>query len=70
MDLKRSKRLTGQPLLTHLVHPGTAIYPGYTDHRENLTFDPGILHVLGRTGFPGFSTGRQFFLKVSYLLRF
>jgi hypothetical protein len=70
VDLERSKRLTGDLLLTYLVHPGTAIYLGYTDHRENLTFDPGNLHVPGRTGFPGFSTGRQFFLKVSYLLRF
>ncbi len=70
VDLDRSKRLTGDLLLTYLVNPGTAIYVGYTDHRENLAFDPADPQGLRRTGFPGFSTGRQFFVKVSYLFRF
>ena len=70
IDLDRAKRLTGDLLLTYLVHPGTAIYLGYTDRRENLSFAPENSSGLRRTGFPGFSTGQQFFVKVSYLLRF
>jgi hypothetical protein len=70
VNLERSKRLTGDLLLTYLVHPGTAIYVGYTDHRENLSFDPENPTGLRRTGSPGFPTGRQFFAKVSYLVRF
>ncbi len=70
VDLERSKRLTGDLLLTYLLHPGTAIYVGYTDHRENLSFDPDNPAGLRRTGFPGFPTGRQVFVKMSYLFRF
>jgi hypothetical protein len=70
VNLERSKRLTGDLLLTYFVHPGTAIYVGYTDHRENLSFDPDNPAGLRRTGSPGFPTGRQFFAKVSYLVRF
>jgi uncharacterized protein DUF5916 len=70
VDLDRSKRLTGDVLLSYLLHPGTAVYIGYTDRRENLAFDPNDPTGLRRTGFPGFPTGRQFFVKVSYLFRF
>jgi hypothetical protein len=70
VQLDRSKRFTSDVLLTYLVHPGTAIYVGYTDQRENLTFDPGDPQGMRRTGFPGFPTGRQFFVKMSYLFRF
>jgi hypothetical protein len=52
------------------VHPGTAIYVGYADHRENLSIDPDNPTGLSRTGSPAFVTGRQFFAKVSYLVRF
>lgn len=70
VDLERSKHLTGDLLLTYLLHPGTAVYLGYTDRRENLAFDPNDPSSLRRTNFPGFPTGRQFFAKISYLLRF
>lgn len=70
VNLERSKRLTGDVLLTYLLHPGTAVYVGYTDRRENLAFDSSDPTGLRRTGFPGFPTGRQFFVKVSYLFRF
>ncbi len=68
-DLERSKRFASDILVTYLVNPGTAFYVGYTDGRENLD-------VL-RNGLPGLrrtdslvSTGRQFFVKLSYLFRF
>ena len=70
VNLDRSKRMTGDVLLTYLVNPGTAIYVGYTDRRENLAFDPTDPSGLRRTGFPGLSTGRQVFVKASYLFRF
>jgi hypothetical protein len=27
-------------LMTYLVHPGTALYAGYSDQYENLLIDP------------------------------
>jgi len=68
--LDRTKRVTGDILLTYLVHPGTALYVGYTDRRENLALDDAFPGGLRLTRSPGVSTGRQFFAKVSYLLRF
>jgi hypothetical protein len=63
----REKRLTGDLLLTYMVDPGTALYIGYTDRYENLTCSGA--EIL-RSGGPQLSTGRQAYLKVSYLLRF
>jgi hypothetical protein len=66
--LDRTKQFKADILLTYLVNPWSAIYVGYTDTYENLALDgPG--DDLRRTGGPTFSTGRQFFVKVSYLLR-
>jgi hypothetical protein len=70
IDLERQKRVTGDVLLTYLVHPGTALYIGYTDRLENLGLFPGSPPTVGRIGFPSTTTGRQFFAKVSYLFRF
>ncbi len=70
VDLERSKRITGDVLLTYLLHPGTAFYVGYTDNRENLLLVPGAAPSLTRIGFPSTVTGRQFFVKMSYLFRF
>ncbi len=70
VDLDRQKRITYDVLFTYLPHPGTAIYLGYTDRYENLFLDPAGILGLNRTGTPNFSTGRQFFIKVSYLFRF
>jgi hypothetical protein len=66
--LDRTKKLTGDVLFTYMVSPGTAIYVGYTERRENLALD--ALSNLRRTTGPGQLTGRQFFAKVSYLFRF
>jgi hypothetical protein len=67
IDLKRQKRLTGDALLTYLIHPGTALYVGYTDRVENLGLYDGLVRPIG---FPSTTTARQFFAKVSYLFRF
>ena len=70
VNLERSKRLTYDVLVTYLVNPGTAFYIGYSDRFDNLTFDPSDPLGLRRTGSPRLSTGRIFFIKISYLLRF
>jgi hypothetical protein len=67
IDLKRQKRITGDALLTYLIHPGTAFYVGYTDRLENLGLFNGTVTPIG---FPSTTTARQFFAKVSYLFRF
>ena len=67
IDLQRQKRLTGDALLTYLIHPGTALYLGYTDRVENLGLYDGVVRPIG---FPSTTTARQFFAKVSYLFRF
>ena len=57
-------------LLTYLVNPGTALYVGYRDGYENVAILPGTPPTLSRTDDPTTSTGRQVFLKMSYLLQF
>ena len=66
--LDRTKHLTVDLLMTYLVAPGTAIYAGYTDGYDNIILDP----VTGTRPIrsPTTSTGRQVFLKTSYLFRF
>ncbi len=70
IDLERQKRVSGDVLLTYLVHPGTALYIGYSDRLENLGLFPGSPPTVGRIDFPSTTTGRQFFTKISYLFRF
>jgi hypothetical protein len=69
---ERTKSLTGDILLTYLLNPGTALYIGYTDRHENLALDPTLPPSLRlhRIRGPNTSTGRQFFVKLSYLFRF
>lgn len=57
-------------LVSYLVNPWTAVHLGYTDGYENLELVRGPVDLLRRTRTPTHSTGRQFFLKTSYLLRF
>lgn len=71
--LSRSKSLKADLLLTYLLNPGTALYVGYADLYENLEIDPvsaAPLRTLRRTRSPSTSTGRGFFVKLSYLFRF
>jgi hypothetical protein len=67
IDLTRQKQITGDALVTYLIHPGTALYVGYTDRLENLALANGTVLPIG---FPSTTTARQFFAKVSYLFRF
>ncbi|MEW6128049.1 MAG: DUF5916 domain-containing protein [Acidobacteriota bacterium] len=68
--LTRDKRFAADLLMTYLVNPGTALYIGYTDGYQNLALSNETPATIRRTGAPTFSTGRQFFAKMSYLLRF
>jgi hypothetical protein len=64
------KRLTGDLLVTYQLNPGTALFCGYTSNYENINRDPVAPYSLGRFGPPNTLTGRQFFVKISYLLHF
>jgi len=68
--LERAKRFNADILVTYLVNPGTAVYAGYTDRYDNLELVPGLPAALRRVRLPGLATGRQFFVKLSYLLRY
>jgi hypothetical protein len=70
VSLERTRRLRYDVLFTWLLHPGTAVYAGYTDLYENYAFDPSRPPYLQYTAGPGLSTGRQAFVKASYLVRF
>jgi hypothetical protein len=67
--LERGKRLTTDVLVSYSPNPGTSLYVGYTDQRENLRLfgDP---RQLERTSELDLHTGRQFFVKLSYLFNF
>ena len=69
--LQNAKIFNGDVLFTYLLHPGTAIYVGYNSDLQNLDRSlaqtpDGLLHT--RSSF--INDGRQFFIKVSYLLRY
>jgi hypothetical protein len=68
-DYDTSKKFTGDLLLAYLPYPGTAVYLGYTNGRENLALfgDPATRL---RTRNPDLQTTAQVFVKVSYLFRF
>lgn len=70
ISAERAKRFNADFLLTYLVNPGTALYAGYSSGFENIAIGPASPHALIRTSSPGTLTGRQFFIKLSYLLRF
>lgn len=67
---ERSKKAGVDILFTYLLHPGTAVYLGYTNTRENLAFNPALSPSVWRTTGPDTMTGRQFFVKLSYLFRY
>lgn len=67
VSLERTKHFAGDVLLTYLIHPGTAFYVGYTDGYDSVALgSSGIVPINS----PTTSTGRQFFVKTSYLFRF
>jgi len=70
VDLEKEKRVGLDFLFTYMVNPGTVFYAGYTDLYENYRLNPLISPELERIPNPTLNTGRQFFVKLSYLLRF
>jgi hypothetical protein len=66
--LERAKRVTYDLLFAYLLKPGTAVYVGYTDTYENLALEQPS-NELRRIVSPTTSTGRQLFVKASYLFR-
>lgn len=71
--LQTTKQLSPQFLITYLVHPGTAVYVGYNSDLQNI--DPNLAldptnGLLLRTRNRFINDNREFFVKVSYLLRF
>lgn len=70
VDLRKTKRPVFDALLTYLLNPGTALYLGYTERRENLAIGYSDPRSLITTSSPDLRTDRQVFLKLSYLLRF
>lgn len=70
IDLSSHKRVTGDLLLAYMINPGTAFYLGYTNTHENLAIFPGMPNYVGTIGGPSTTTGRQVFVKVSYLFRY
>ncbi len=70
VDLERTKRPVLDLLMTYLLNPGTAMYIGYTERLENITLSEGPPTTLIRSSDPSMTTARQFFVKLSYLVRF
>lgn len=70
IDLDEEKRFTADVLASYLLNPWTAIYVGYTDGYGNVEIDPVFRDRLRPTESAFHSTGRQVFVKLSYLLRF
>ena len=68
VQLDRTRHAGVDLLLTWLLHPGTALYIGYTDGYDNVRLDPefGVQPTTNTLA----STGRQVFIKASRLLRF
>jgi len=69
VDLEHTKRLNYDFLLTYLLHPGTALYVGYSDRYENLLLDPTDPLGVRRTVGVNHPTARQLFIKLSYAFR-
>jgi len=70
-SLEYAKSLAGDVLLTYLLHPGTALYVGYSNLLEN--YNRGLLAgagALDRSPTDMLSTAAGLFVKFSYLYRF
>ncbi|MGH7538870.1 MAG: DUF5916 domain-containing protein [Gemmatimonadales bacterium] len=67
-DDERKREWAVDLLLTYQVHPGTALYLGYTDRYKYLTIVGTPAEVVPSRS-PGVSVGRQVFVKLSYLWR-
>jgi hypothetical protein len=65
-----TKHFTGDILLAYLLHPGTAVYAGYTSNYSNLFLNPAAISGVGLETSATSDTGRVVFVKVSHVLRF
>ena len=65
--LDRSRHVVSDLLLTWLLHPGTALYIGYTDGYDNFRLDPlsGLVPTTQHLS----SSTRQLFIKTSWMFR-
>jgi predicted porin len=70
VDLEHERRFNADILFTYLVNPWTAVYAGYTDGYENRPLAPLTSPPPSPAELPLISTGRQVFVKLSYLFRF
>ncbi len=69
--LRPTKNVNFDFLVSYLLNPGTAVYVGYNSNLQNL--QRGLVPTsngLALTRDDFMNDGRQFFVKVSYLLRF
>lgn len=70
-SLDYAKTLTGDVLFTYLLHPGTALYVGYSNSLENFNREAiEEAALLERTGTGLLSTAAGAFVKFSYLYQF
>jgi hypothetical protein len=78
-SLQRTKQIQTQALFTWLPHPGTVIYVGYNNNIQNLDRSLCNREPSGAcnpadpvppTSVDYLNTGKQIFVKVSYLFRF
>jgi hypothetical protein len=70
VDQQRERTWGYDFLFTYLLHPGTAVYLGYTDRYENVTLLRTPTPDVVASRYPDVSVARQVFVKVSYLWRF
>jgi uncharacterized protein DUF5916 len=74
VSLTNSKIFTTNVLFTYLLSPGTALYAGYTDQRQNLALlqamSQGLPPSLATIGDPSTLTDREIFIKISYAFHF
>jgi hypothetical protein len=68
VDLEPGRHVGADILLTWLAHPGTALYIGYTDGYDAAAIDPTRRQFTQDGALR--STGRQLFVKSSWLFRF
>jgi len=78
-SLQRTKQIQTQALFTWLPHPGTVVYIGYNNNIQNLdrslcNREPGGAcnpsYPVPPTSVDYLNTGKQIFVKFSYLFRF
>lgn len=68
--LPRTKHVTGDILFSYILNPGTVLYAGYSNNYDNVALLAGPPSQVVATRSELNQTARQFFMKVSYLLRY